>query len=385
MMFQGYLRADGTAGTRNHVLVIPSVGCAQHVARAIAGNLKGAVYLPNILGCGQIGADREQTKRTLAGFGANPNVFSVVAVGLGCESVPAREVAQAVSGSGKRVEFIEIQSGGGPRKTTALGRRLLKEMLADAGRLMREPIPVSQLILGTECGGSDYTSGLASNPALGVASDLLIEAGGTVILSETPELIGAEDIIAKRARTQDVGRQVVEATAWWEREAIAAGQDLREANPSPGNIEGGITTLEEKSLGCIYKAGTAPLEEVIPYGFSPTKKGLVFMDTPAHDIEQLTGMVAGGAQIVAFTTGRGTPTGSPIAPVIKITANAELYRNMRDAIDVDVSRVLKGTETLKQAGRRLFEEMIAVASGRPTKAERLGQRDFCIFTIGTHI
>jgi altronate dehydratase large subunit len=385
MMFQGYLRADGTAGTRNHVLVIPSVGCAQHVARAIAGNLKGAVYLPNILGCGQIGADREQTKRTLAGFGANPNVFSVVVVGLGCESVPAREVAQAVSGSGKRVEFIEIQSGGGPRKTTALGRRLLKEMLADAGRLMREPIPVNQLILGTECGGSDYTSGLASNPALGVASDLLIEAGGTVILSETPELIGAEHIIAARARTPEIGRRVLAATAWWEKEAIAAGQDIREANPSPGNIEGGITTLEEKSLGCIYKAGTAPLEEVIPYGFSPTKKGLVFMDTPAHDIEQLTGMVAGGAQIVAFTTGRGTPIGSPIAPVIKITANAELYRNMRDAIDVDVSRVLKGTETLKQAGRRLFEEMIAVASGRPTKAERLGQRDFCIFTIGTHI
>jgi altronate dehydratase large subunit len=385
MTFQGYLRADGRAGTRNLVLVIPSVGCAQHVARAVARNLKGAVYLPNILGCGQIGADREQTKRTLVGFGTNPNVFAVLVVGLGCESVPAREVAAAISVSGKRVEVVEIQSGGGPRKTGALGRRLVKEMLADAGRANREPIPVSQLILGTECGGSDYTSGLASNPALGVASDLLIAEGGTVILSETPELIGAEHIIARRARTQDVGRRVVEATAWWEQQAIAAGQDIREANPSPGNIAGGITTLEEKSLGCIYKAGTGPLEEVISYGFSPTKKGLVFMDTPAHDIEQLTGMVAGGAQIVAFTTGRGTPIGSPIAPVIKITANGELYRNMRDAIDVDVSRVLMGTETLRHAGRRLFGEMIAVASGKPTKAERLGQRDFCIFTIGTHI
>jgi altronate dehydratase large subunit len=385
MTFQGYRRADGKAGTRNHVLVIPSVGCSQHTAGAIARGLKGAIYLPNILGCGQIGADREQTKRTLVGFGTNPNVFAVLVVGLGCESVPAGEVAEAISASGKRVEFMEVQSGGGPVKTGVLGRRLVKEMLADAARVNREPILLSELILGTECGGSDYTSGLASNPALGVASDLLVEAGGSVILSETPELIGAEHIIAKRARTEDVGRQVIAATAWWEQEAIAAGQDIREANPSPGNITGGITTLEEKSLGCIYKAGTAPLEEVIQYGFSPTKKGLVFMDTPAHDIEQLTGMVAGGAQIVAFTTGRGTPIGSPIAPVIKITANGELYRNMKDAIDVDVSGVLKGKETLKQAGQRLFEEMIAVASGKLTKAERLGQRDFCIFTLGTHI
>lgn len=385
MTFLGYRRSDGKAGTRNHVLVIPSVGCSQHTAGAIARGLKGAVYLPNILGCGQIGADREQTKRTLVGFGTNPNVFAVLVVGLGCESVPAVEVAEAIAATGKRVESIEVQSGGGPVKTGALGRRLVKEMLADGARVSREPIPVSELMLGTECGGSDYTSGLASNPALGVASDLLVEAGGSVILSETPELIGAEHIIAKRARTEDVGRQVIAATAWWEKEAIAAGQDIREANPSPGNIAGGITTLEEKSLGCIYKAGTAPLEEVIPYAFSPTKKGLIFMDTPAHDIEQLTGMVAGGAQIVVFTTGRGTPIGSPIAPVIKVTANGELYRNMKDAIDVDVSGVLKGKETLKQAGQRLFEEMIAVASGKLTKAERLGQNDFCIFTLGTHI
>jgi altronate dehydratase large subunit len=385
MTFLGYARKDGKAGTRNHVLVIPSVGCSQHVADAVARNLKGAVYLPNILGCGQIGADREQTKRVLVGFGTNPNVFAVLVVGLGCESVPAKELAEAIAVKGKRVEFVDIQSNGGARKTAALGRRLVREMLADAARLSREPIPVSQLILGTECGGSDYTSGLASNPALGVASDLLVAQGGTVILSETPELIGAEHIIAGRATNEDVGRKVTEATAWWEKEAIKAGQDIREANPSPGNIAGGITTLEEKSLGCIYKAGTAPLEEVIAYGFAPTKKGLVFMDTPAHDIEQLTGMVAGGAQIVAFTTGRGTPIGSPIAPVVKITANAELYRLMRDAIDVDASRVLKGNETLEEAGRRIFEQILASASGKPTKAERLGQRDFCIFTIGTHI
>ena len=385
MTFLGYRRSDGKAGTRNHVLVIPSVGCSQHTAGAIARGLKGAVYLPNILGCGQIGADREQTKRTLVGFGTNPNVFAVLVVGLGCESVPAVEVAEAIAATGKRVESIEVQSGGGPVKTGALGRRLVKEMLADGARVSREPIPVSELMLGTECGGSDYTSGLASNPALGVASDLLVEAGGSVILSETPELIGAEHIIAKRARTEDVGRQVIAATAWWEKEAIAAGQDIREANPSPGNIAGGITTLEEKSLGCIYKAGTAPLEEVIPYAFSPTKKGLIFMDTPAHDIEQLTGMVAGGAQIVLFTTGRGTPIGSPIAPVVKITGNRDTYLKMKDNMDMDVSKILEGKEKLSSAGKRLFEEMISVASGKVTKAERTGQRDFCIFKMNMNI
>ena len=198
-------------------------------------------------------------------------------------------------------------------------------MLADAARLEREPIPLKELILGTECGGSDYTSGLASNPALGAACDLFMAEGGTVMLSETPELIGAEHLLAKRAKTPEVARQLQDAVSWWEERADKAGMNIRQGNPSPGNMAGGITTLEEKSLGCIYKAGTGPLEEVISYGSEPTQKGLVFMDSPAHDIEQLTGMAAGGAQIVLFTTGRGTPIGSPIAPVIKITANRSTY------------------------------------------------------------
>ncbi len=385
MNFEGYRRPDGKSGTRNVVVVIPSVGCSQGTARSIAQGLKGVVYLPNILGCGQMGEDRALVRRTLVGFGASPNVFATLVVGLGCEELSPEEIAEGITPSGRRVEVITIQEVGGTKKAVRLGRKIVTEMLADASRLHREPIPLSELILGTECGGSDYTSGLASNPAVGAACDRLVAEGGTVILSETPELIGAEHLLAKRARTPEIARQVLNAVAWWENRAISAGQNIREGNPSPGNIAGGITTLEEKSLGCIYKAGTGPLEEVIDYASIPAKKGLVYMDTPAHDIEQLTGMVAGGAQVVLFTTGRGSPAGSPIAPVIKITANRNTYLKMRDNMDMDASGILQGKETVASTGKRILEEVVSAASGKTTKAEKLGQRDFAIFKKNPNI
>ncbi len=385
MNFQGYRRPDGKAGTRNLVLIIPSVGCSQGAAQTIAQGLKGVVSLPNYLGCGQVGEDRGLVKKTLIGFGTHPNVSSVLIVGNGCEQLSPEEIAQGIAPAGKRVETIVIQDLGGTKRTITKGKRIVREMREDADKLQREPIPLSELILGTECGGSDYTSGLASNPAVGAACDRVVAEGGTVVLSETPELIGAEHLLARRARTPEIAKQVLDAVAWWEKEAISAGQDIRESDPSPGNIAGGITTLEEKSLGCIYKAGTGPLEEVITYASHPTKKGLVYMDTPATDIEQLTGMVAGGVQIVAFTTGRGNPLGAPIVPVIKITANRNAYVKLKDNMDIDVSKILQGKETVPEAGKRIFEEVILVASGKITKAEKLGQRDFCIFKKNINI
>jgi altronate dehydratase large subunit len=383
--FDGYRRTDGKTGTRNLVLVIPSVGCSQGVARAIARNLKNTVYLPNILGCGQIGKDRSVVKKTLVGFGTHPNVFGVLLVGNGCEQMAAAEIAQEISLTGKKTASVVLQDIGSMKKTVALGRKIVKEMLAGAAQQKRERVSLRELILGTECGGSDYTSGLASNPAVGVASDMLIGEGATVILSETPELIGAEHILARRARTPDIAKHILDAVVWWETKAIEGGQDIREANPSPGNIAGGITTLEEKSLGCIHKAGTTPIEEFITYAEQPGKRGLVYMDTPAHDIEQLTGMVAGGAQVIVFTTGKGTPVGSPIAPVIKITANKNTYMTMRDCTDMDMSKIIDGGETLQAAGKRIFDEIIAVASGKLTKAEKFSQKDFCIFKTNVNI
>ncbi|MGL5514165.1 MAG: UxaA family hydrolase, partial [Sporomusa sp.] len=243
-------------------------------------------------------------------------------------------------------------------------------------------IDVSELILGTECGGSDACSGLAANPSLGAASDLLVDAGGTSILAETPELIGAEHIIAGRAVDEDVAKRCYAVIKACEDSAKAMGVDMRGGNPTPGNIEGGLSSIEEKSLGCVYKGGSRPLQDVIGWAEKITKKGLIYMDTPGNDIEQLTGMVAGGCHICVFTTGRGTPTGSPIAPTIKVSSNTPMYEKMKDNMDINAGTVITGEETVQQVGQRIFDEMLEVASGKITRAEALGHNDFGIRRIG---
>lgn len=380
--FWGYRRPDGRVGVRNHVLILPTITCATQAARQITELVQGTVSFIHQHGCAQVGVDYEQTFRTYAGMGANPNVYGVVVLGLGCETHQARSVAGEIAKTGKPVEVVSIQDHGGTLFTIAQGAKIAAKMVQDASMQMRELCDFSELIIGTECGGSDACSGLSANPAVGVVSDLIVDHGGTSILAETTELIGAEHLLANRAVDEKVAKRVYEVIKAMEDRAFMMGVDIRTGNPSPGNIKGGLSSLEEKSLGAANKAGSRPLQELIDYAQAPSRKGLVWMDTPGHDIEQLTGMVAGGAQVVLFTTGRGTPTGSPIAPVIKIATNTAIFEKMADNIDINAGTIIDGTEAIHTVGQRLFEEVALVASGKLTKAEILKQHDFGIWRIG---
>ncbi|HYF90983.1 MAG TPA: UxaA family hydrolase [Symbiobacteriaceae bacterium] len=382
--FWGFRRPDGSVGIRNHVLLLPTIVCAAKAAQQVTQLVRGTVSFYHQHGCAAVGADIEQTNRTFVGTGAHPNVSGVVVMGLGCEASQARLIAAEIARRApwKRVEVVLIQESGGTLQAIADAASIAAAMVKDASLAQRELIDVSELILATECGGSDACSGLSGNPAVGACSDLLIDRGGTVILAETTELIGAEHLLAERAVTPALKKRVFEVIDRFEQDVMKMGVDFRGAQPSPGNIEGGITTIEEKSLGCIYKAGTRPLQDIIEYAERPKTRGLVWMDTPGHDIEQITGMVAGGAHVTVFTSGRGTPTGSVVAPAIKIATNSPMFERMRDNMDVNAGTVISGEETVQTVGRRIFEEVRAVASGKLTSAEILGQDDFGIWRIG---
>jgi altronate dehydratase large subunit len=382
---QGYRRADESFGVRNHVLILPTVICAAGTARAASDRVPGTIAIPNTLGCGQIGRDAEMTFRTLVGFGANPNVFGVVIVGLGCETMRPNAIADSVAQTGKPVELVVIQEAGGTQRATEKAAAAARAMLAEASKQERQPCPVSGLTVALECGGSDPTSGLAANPAVGAAADRLVAQGATVILSETTEIIGAEHILAGRARDPEVARGILALVQDFERAVAATGGNLRGGNPSPGNIEGGITTLEEKSLGCILKGGSSPPVEVVAYGVAPRRRGLVIMDSPGADVESLTGMAAAGAHLALFTTGLGTPVGNPVMPVLKITANPRTWERMGDNIDLFAGELLEGRGSVDEAGRRILEELLRVAEGQETKAERFGFGEFAIWRAGISV
>jgi len=396
--FQGYRRANGHVGTRNVVAVLTSVNCSASAATMIAEqfrgtaldafpNVDGVVALTHQSGCGLVsGSDgANMLVRTLRGYARHPNVGGLLVLGLGCEMVPAASLVEGLDlPADTIVQTLTIQDTGGVRATVAAGVELIRQMLPVLDARRREPAPVSELVLGLNCGGSDGYSGITANPALGHASDRLVAAGGTSILGETPEVFGAEDLLTRRAVSPEVGRRLLERIEWWKQYAGAGGGTL-DNNPSPGNKAGGLTTILEKSMGAVAKAGQADLQAVYEYAEPVTDHGLVFMDTPGYDPVSVTGIVAGGATVVCFTTGRGSVFGCRPTPSIKLATNTEMYQRMAGDMDLNCGRVADGTAVLSQVGDEIFELIIAVASGRQTVSEELGigQEEFVPWQLGT--
>lgn len=385
MKFMGYKRKNGDVGVRNHVLILPCVSCSAETSRLIANQVNGAVTFQNQQGCGQMGADAKRTIDLLIALGGNPNIYGVVVVGLGCETAQPHMLAEAIETFEKPVKTVVIQEEGGTLGAIQKGVRFATEMVLEATAEPRVACDTSDLVVALECGGSDPTSGLASNPSMGYASDLLIKNGGTTILSETTEFIGAEHVLASRAANENVGREIENIVHRLEAATRERGEDLRGGNPSPGNIAGGITTIEEKSLGCINKAGSSPAVEVLNYAQKPRKKGLVIMDSPGFDIDSIVGMVASGAQLCVFTTGLGTPVGNGIVPVIKLTGNSSTYEKMKDNIDINAGVILEGKKTIEDLGEEVYEAIIETANGKQTKAEVYGFSEFGIWRCGNSV
>jgi altronate dehydratase large subunit len=379
MKFWGYRRAEGRPGIRNHVLILPTCACGSETARIIASQVKGAVNIIFNTGCSDVQANTDMSQKVLTGFACNPNVWGVVIIGLGCETVPHDKLrAKIQSMTSKPVVSFGIQEEGGTLKTIEKGVRAAREMAMQAARQQKELFDISELYLGIECGGSDATSGIASNPATGELSDLLVDMGATTLMSESIEWIGGEHVLAKRAATPEIHRQIIQVCKDYEAHLMAAGQDCRAGQPTPGNKAGGLSTLDEKSLGCIRKGGTRPSVEVLEQAVRPTRRGALVMDTAGYDISSVTSMVASGCQAVIFTTGRGTCTGNAIAPVLKVTANGRTYQRMEDNMDIDLSPIVRGEKTYQEMGREMLQDIQDICNGRLTKAEAYGFSDIAV-------
>lgn len=379
MEFWGYRRAEGRAGIRNHVLILPSCVCGSESARIVASQVRGAVNIVFNTGCSDVQANTDMSQKVLTGFACNPNVYGVVIIGLGCETVGHRQLREKIQKmTSKPVVSFGIQEEGGTLKTIEKAVRADREMAAEAAMQPKEKFDISELLLGIECGGSDATSGLASNPAVGELSDLLVDMGASTIMSESIEWIGGEHVLAKRAATPEIHNQIIEVCRAYEEHLKAAGQDCRAGQPTPGNKAGGLSTLDEKSLGCIRKGGTRPIVEVLQQAERPTKHGAIVMDTAGFDISSVTSMVAGGCNAVIFTTGRGTPTGNAIVPVLKVTGNERTYKMMDDNMDVDLSAIIRGEKTYQEMGREMLNDIEAMCNGKMTKAETYGFSDIAV-------
>ncbi len=386
--FEGFRRADGKVGTRNYLGILSSVNCSATAARFMAEeivrsgvlaefpNIDGVVPLVHGTGCAMDteGEGFEVLKRTQWGYAANPNMAAVIMVGLGCEAFQIDRWKQAYGiVESDRFRSLTIQQTGGTRRTVEAGVAAIRELLPLANQVRRERVPASHLMLALQCGGSDGYSGITANPALGAAADLLVAHGGTAILSETPEIYGAEHLLARRAARPEIGERLIGLIRWWE-DYAARNRGVMNNNPSPGNKAGGLTTILEKSLGAAAKGGSSPLTGVYRYAEPVTAKGLVFMDTPGFDPVAATGQIAGGANVLAFTTGRGSAFGSKPTPSIKLATNTPMYERMVEDMDINCGDILDGV-SIEQKGREIFEQILAVASGRRTKSELLGYGD----------
>lgn len=398
--FLGYRRADGRAGTRNYIAVISTVNCSASVSHYIARrfdeaklkdypNVDGILPLVHKGGCGVAydGEDHQQLDRVLAGFARHPNIGAYVLVGLGCEVGTMGHLIESqglvqIGGPNRRPRVLSIQDCGGTARTVEAGVRLVGELLVEVNDVRRQEIPAGELVLATECGGSDGNSGVTANPALGVAGDMLVAAGGTVVLGETPEIYGAEHLLVRRARSREIGEKLIDRIRWWERYTRRYGVQI-DNNPTPGNKAGGLTTIYEKSLGAVAKAGSTALCDVYRYAEPITSRGFVVMDTPGYDPVSITGMVAGGATLIAFTTGRGSCFGCKPTPSLKIATNTPMYQRMKDDMDVNAGVILSGTG-VDEVGRQIFELLLEVASGRQTKSELhgVGEDEFAPWSIG---
>jgi altronate dehydratase large subunit len=376
MQFLGYRRSNGDVGIRNCVGVISVLDVANPITRAICHNVSGTIPITTLFVRGQYGRDLEITYDTLAGMGRNANVGAVLLIGL--ETTSTETVAERIRASGKVVESIVLQEIGGSIAAIADGIRKACNLVIEISRLRRTPAPIGALSIGVECGGSDATSGLSANPAIGYVADKIVAEGGRVVISETTEFLGAEHVFARRAINDQVRRAFLDRINQHEQEAIARGVDIRGTNPVPDNIRGGLTTIEEKSLGAMVKAGSSPLMGVLEYSEQVSGQGMYFMATPSPAVESMTGLAAGGCQLILFATGVGNTIGNMVAPTIKVTGNVNTAVNLSDDIDIDVSGILERSEKVSDAGARLFEHTLEVASGMNTKSEVLNQRETAI-------
>ena len=399
--FMGYQRSDGRVATRNYIGVLSSVNCSATAARAIADqfsrqnhpealadypNVDGVVALTHGSGCGMDsdGLGLQVLQRTLAGYATHANFCAVLVVGLGCESNQINAwLSRSSLREGETLKVFNIQDTGGTRKTVDKGVALIRELLPAANRAQRSPCSASHITIGLQCGGSDGYSGISANPALGAAVDLLVAHGGTAILSETPEIYGAEHLLTRRAVAPEIAHKLIARIAWWENYTAINNGEMNN-NPSPGNKAGGLTTILEKSLGAVAKGGTSNLQAVYEYAETVKAKGFVYMDTPGYDPVSATGQVAGGANMICFTTGRGSAYGCAPAPSLKLATNSALWRRQEEDMDINCGEIVEGTVSVAEMGQRIFDVVLATASGESSKSERhgYGQNEFVPWQLG---